>query len=474
MAMLLRLTLRWALRLALMTVLRPGLLAAVMVLAALAQMLPAQTLPATSLTPDQMRRTALLALNGDQPAVALQVSTALVARDPQDFEALLLQARAARDLGRYDLAQTAAQHAWTIADSDLQRHAAALIRAQALASAGRRTAAQIWLRRAVQHAPDAASRARAIRDFRYVRARNPLAVTLRFGLAPTSNINNGAARSSARLFGLPFEVQLTGAARALSGIEAQAGGTLRYRISESRRHATDLQFSLDNRAYRLSAEARAIAPAAKGSDFAQTVLATGVMHRWTPDGARSERQLGLEAGRLWYGGDPYADFLRGTAGLSMPLAAGARINLGVTAEANRGPAAPWSDATRLSLGWQGAPGNMGRLSLSAALTDSRSDVPSADYADLTLGVDYALARPLFGAEATVSLDLRGRHYPVTPLAPGPRDDREIAAALQLAFVRAEYLGFAPVVTLSARQSNSTVDLYDIRDIGLSVGFRSAF
>lgn len=460
--------LRLMLRLALFVLLRPGL-AGVLLLA-----LAAGVAKAEVLTPDEMRRATLAALTAQRPADALALAGALVDRDPQDFGALLLQARAARDLGRYDLAQQAGRAAWASADTDLERHAAALIQAQALASDDRRTAAQFWLRRAVEHAPDEAARARAIRDFRYVRARNPWSVDLRFGLTPKSNVNNGSARDSARLFGLPFDLQLQGAARALSGIEASAGGTLRYRLSESRSHATDLTASLDARSYRLSDAAQAIAPTARGSDFAQTMLSAGLLHRWTPADARSERQVGLEAGRLWYGGAPYADFLRGTVALSTPLDQGGRITPYLTLEANRGPAAPWSDVARLGLGWTLAPTAMGRLSLAMALTDSRSDSASADFTDLSLGLDYALARPMLGAQATVSLDLRGRHFPATTVAPGARDDRAAGVALSLAFTRMDYMGFAPVVTLSARQTDSNVDLYDTRDIGLSVGIRSSF
>ncbi len=461
--------LRLAFRLTLFLVMRPMLLTVAAVLAWVAQAGFAQVL-----TADETRRAALDALRAQMPADALLLSSALVDRDPQDFTALLIKARAARDLGRYHLANDAAQTAWATADTDAERHASALIRAQALASDGRRTAAQLWLRRAVEYAPDDQARALAIRDFRYVRARNPLAVDLRFGITPKSNINNGSARSTARLFGLPFDLQLRGAARALSGIETAAGAGLRYRVSESRQHATDLQFNLDSRHYRLTDDARAIAPTAKGSDFAQTVIATGVLHRWTPEGARAERQVGLEAGRLWYGGDPYADFLRGSVGLTVALPKGARLTPAIGLEMNRGPAAPWSDVARVSLGWTAAATKAGQLSLSMAVTDSRSDVASAEYADVTLGMDYALARPLLGAQALVSFDLRDRAYPRSAVAPGPRDDRSAAAAVSLTFDRAQYMGFAPVVTLSARQNASTVDLYDTRDIGISVGFRSAF
>jgi hypothetical protein len=36
------------------------------------------------------------------------------------------------------------------------------------------------------------------------------------------------------------------------------------------------------------------------------------------------------------------------------------------------------------------------------------------------------------------------------------------------------MGFAPTLTLSASRSNSNVDLYDVDNVGLALGFRSAF
>ncbi|MFP5508256.1 MAG: hypothetical protein ACLGIP_03725 [Alphaproteobacteria bacterium] len=122
---------------------------------------------AQTLTPDQMRGTAMLAIEDGNPALALQVAEALLVRDAEDVTALILKARAARDLGQFNIAQPAAARAWALSDTDATRFDSARVMAQVLASQGQRTRAQFWLRRAVQNAPDAGARRIAVQEFRY-------------------------------------------------------------------------------------------------------------------------------------------------------------------------------------------------------------------------------------------------------------------------------------------------------------------
>ena len=310
---------------------------------------------AETLKAADFRTKAVEVLAAGDTHTALAMAEALLARNPQDFDAHLLRARAARELGQTADALSASETAWGLAATDLERHAAALVRTQVLFSVDRHTAAQLWLRRAVQYAPDPASRARAIRDFRYVRARNPVSVDLRFGLTPRSNINNGSVHSSARLFDLPFEFQLSGTAQALSSLETSAGASLRYRISEAPTHATDLRVSLDSRSYTFSKEARALAPAARGSDYGQINLSAGLLHRWSDPTGRREWLVGADLGRLWYGGAPYADVARLTGGVNLALPNSQRLSIALTEERNRGPLAPSSDVSRVALGWSAPP-----------------------------------------------------------------------------------------------------------------------
>jgi hypothetical protein len=176
-----------------------------------------------------MRELAGQAVVQGQPGLTFDVSGALIARDTDDLNAHLIRSRAARDLGRNDDALLHARAAWSLSDTQDEKYAAALANAQALSSAGRRTAAQLWLRRAVQLAPTDALRAKAAQDFRYVRGQNPWATALSFSVSPSSNINNGSRNETFELFDLPFEFELGGEARALSGLEVATGFSTRYR-----------------------------------------------------------------------------------------------------------------------------------------------------------------------------------------------------------------------------------------------------
>lgn len=199
---------------------------------------------AQTLTADQMRGAAVSAIGEGQPELALQIATALLTRDAQDVTALILKARAARDLGQFDIAHPAAAQAWQQAATPQERYDSARVMAQVLASQNQRTRAQLWLRRAVQHAPDEQMRQAAVRDFRYVSARNRWNTQLNLSLAPNSNINNGSVRESTQIYDFFSQdyvtARLGGAARALSGIEASLGATLRYRLLETETFRTDL------------------------------------------------------------------------------------------------------------------------------------------------------------------------------------------------------------------------------------------
>ncbi|MEY8839451.1 hypothetical protein AB9K41_10525, partial [Cribrihabitans sp. XS_ASV171] len=229
-----------------------------------------------TLTPRELRGTAIEALRIGAPDRAYAYSEALLRRDPDDREAHLIRSRAARDTGRFGEAKVSARAAWKLASSDEEKYAASMVMAQALSSNGQRTMSQLWLRRAVEHAPDEALARRAIRDFKYVRARNPWATELSFAVTPDSNINNGSSERSSflnyrlmeALYGQPVEYQLDGTLRALSGIEYALGLTTRYRFSETPTRAHDVIFTADVRHYTLSSEAKAIAPGAEGNDFA--------------------------------------------------------------------------------------------------------------------------------------------------------------------------------------------------------------
>jgi hypothetical protein len=316
--------------------------------AALAGLLCTAGQAQVSLTPESLRQAALLALRDGDVRRAEAYADALLQRDPDDLNAHLLRSRALRDQGRVPPARASARKAWSLAETDADRYSAALITAQVLSTEGKRTRAQFGRRRAAHHAPNPVLRARAERDYRYVRARNRWATKLDFVLAPNSNINNGSAKDrsylnhaiSSILFGGPVQYALSGSAQALSGLEYGAGLQTRYRFHETPTRAQDLNFGLSYRDFTLSDSAKAQAPGISGSDFAFGTVSFGYGLRQLNMERRGEFQAELKLGQSWYGGSRYASFLRGGLSQSIKRSAARRLRLGLTAEHLIGQATP--------------------------------------------------------------------------------------------------------------------------------------
>lgn len=425
--------------------------------------------------PEALRDQAARAAAAGFSQRALSYSDALLRRDPKDIGAWLIRAQAARDMGRYEDSRGAARRAWGLAGTDRQRYAAALAMAQAQSSAGRRTSAQWWLRRAVQNAPDDTARARAVRDFRYVRARNPWAADFSFSIAPRSNVNNGSARSTTQLFDLPFEFQLDGSAQALSGIEVAAGANLRYRLNESRTRRSDLLLRFHHRTYALSDAAKAQAPGVSGSDFAFTSAGIGLVHRTRPDKRGAPRQFHGIIGRTWYAGDPYMQFVQlgATQHFGLSPRTGADFSLGVEAQEglSRG-----SDARSVQLGaglTRILPGGH-RLRLSVEGRVNRSGSANLDFDKLAVGARLKLARPVLGMQLSMGLSGSVKDHDRSPLSANGRHDEELGIEVTAGFPSVDYYGFIPSATVRAARTRSDIGLYDTNELGVEIGIRSAF
>ena len=434
-----------------------------------------QTSAQAVLSPEQMRELAGQAVLQGQSGLAYDLTGALIERDADDLNAHLIRSRAARNLGRNDDAVSHARSAWALADTPEARYSASLAMAQALSSSGRRTAAQLWLRRAVQIAPTEALKARAAQDFQYVRRQNPWATALRFSVAPSSNINNGSRNETSELFGLPFEFQLEGEARALSGVEISTGLSTRYRIVDSDRKRTDLLFGLSHRTYVLSDDAKEIAPDAEGSDFATSSVFFGLQEDYTLPSGRS--QLGWDArlGRTWYGGDPLLTYNR--IGANYRRVAGERglVSVSVSREGQNGEngrddATIWS----ASLGYGLSLDNGDRLSLSTSFLSSESDADYLDYTQRSIGVSYGLANPIGPARLDFGLSMLDKQHDRSGLTADGRDERTIKASVTATLPEMDFYGFVPTITFNAERTDANIDLYETENYGIQLGIRSAF
>lgn len=405
-----------------------------------------------------MRAAAANAVVAGAPAQGYQIATALLQRNPNDTDALIIRARAARDLGRLDEAMATARKAWNGSSTPSERFGASMVMAQALSTSGAKTRAQLWLRRAAQNAPNENFKDIAIRDFRYVQRTNPWSTELSFAAAPSSNVNNGSARSTTRLFDLPFEFQLSGTARALSGIQYNAGFATRYRIAESQSSQSDLLFRFDHRTYTLSNEAKLLAPTAKGSDFAFTSASLSYIRRgFTGSGIDLPNQFELTGGRTWYAQQPFMQYARIGFTQNYVFAPGSFVFGGVSAERQQSLSAR-EDANSLGLntGVRFSLANKDRLTLSVNAKRSQSLDANLDYDQLTLSARYALAKPIAGVSVDFGVSLGQKNHDISRFSRFGRQDKTASFDVTGVFNQIEVYGFSPSVTLTARQTNSNI------------------
>jgi tetratricopeptide (TPR) repeat protein len=427
------------------------------------------------LDPEEMRELAGQAVMQGQAGLAFDLSGALIERDDSDLDAHLIRSRAARNLGRNADALTHARRSWALAESEPARYAAALAMAQALSSQGRRTAAQLWLRRAIQIAPNDALKARATEDFRYVRRKNPWSTALRFSIAPSSNINNGSRNETSELFGLPFEFALEGEARALSGVEVSTGLSTRYRLVDTDRKHTDLLFGVSHKTYVLSDEAEDIAPDADGSDFATSSIFFGLQEDYALPGGKARLGWNARIGRTWYGGDPLLTYNR--IGATYRRAAGDRgmLSFGINREGQNGENGR-DDATIWSaqIGYGMALANGNTVSVSTSFVTSQSDADYLDYTQRVISARYGLAKPIGPAKFEFGLTLSEKSHDQSNLTTDGRDEQTIKASITAALPDMDFYGFIPTITLNAERTNANIDLYETENYGIQLGIRSAF
>ena len=416
-----------------------------------------------------------LVANGQYDSAAALARTILEG-NPDSQAAWLALSQAETGAGRTASGVRAAKSAWRNSTTATERYSSSIVAAQALARDGKRLQAQLWLRRAAQHAPRDDFKARAEQDFKYVRATNPLRANLRFSISPSSNINNGSANAQASFGGLSF--LLDGEARALSGIVYQLGGDLSYTMLLSERQNLTFGVELDTYSYTLSSSAKALAPAASASNYAFQELRFTVGSKRKDADGDNYIQFGVTFGQNWYGGSPLTQFAG--AHLSRTIAVGqrARLQFGASAERQRRQdsdlrsATVWQSFASYTLPLE----NSNTISIRAEISDTDSGSASVAHNAKRLDIGYRLGRPVFGKSyLELSLGAEKRDYDrVTILAPAPRSDTRLSASATMTFTDLDYFGFSPTATVSASRNSSNVSLYETRNLGVRFGLRSSF
>lgn len=450
-----------------------GKVAAALILALTLGCGAAQAAPVV-LDPQAMRQLANEALQQGYAEQALAYAEALLARDPADTTALIIKARALRALGRYAESEAVARQAWALAKDDPARYGAAMTLAQALSLQDHRTLAQVWLRTAVEFAPNERAKAKAISDFAYVRSQNPL--NLRFDLAiqPSDNVNNGAMNSLWEFMGIPFV--LSGDALALSGTVGTFGVSGRYRLAQSQMALTDLTFLGSQQLVWLSNEAQAQAPDAQNGDYAFGVVEIGLSQRNLLDLQGTIMTSGAVYGHNWYGGADLSDYARLELGLEQHIAPGVIGFANASAERQERIDLPAASATVIDLGagLLKHQRNGDSLRLSVGMTRTNSADIEIDNTRLSGRIEWNRAAPVLGMGLGLALKAEQRDYAQSPYDASGRHDVRLTASITAELNQISYFGFSPVLTLNLSQNNSNIGLYDTRTTGLGLSIESRF
>ena len=425
----------------------------------------------TTLKPEDARLTAAKLLAAGKHRASAEITSVLIERDASDTASLILHSHAMRNLGNLDTAQNAARNGWRTATRDLEKYGAALAMAQALSSADQKTRAQVWLRRAAHVAPTPQMRARAVRDYQFVRKTNPWSVGFSFGITPSDNVNNAPRDNTIVLGGLVFEDPN---AVPISGLEFQTQLSLRYNFNEKQtsRNYVSLQWT-ENQIVFTDDDAPDDVSA---SDFAFRRLEATLGRDFTNGPNKPRQTVSLSFGKLWSGGDVLADEVR--------------LGWRQTFTKPRGRVFSWDakigysdrkdndlrSGVTSSLGarWSRPLESGARLGWHASVGRTNTDSLAVTHTSLSAGMHYTLGKPIMGAVAQLTADVQARDYDAPLFGPDARQDFRTTLSASLLFVDFDTYGFAPKLTLEATQTNSNITRFETRNLGLQIGFQSLF
>jgi hypothetical protein len=370
----------------------------------------------------------------------------------------------------------AARQANVRADTDEERYEAAFELAACNFLLERKLYAQFWLRRAAQVAPTEELEDRAVRYFRAVRSKTPWQFTLNTSIVPSSNVNNGSSAEIFELFGLPFV--LSGDAQALSGVEFTLSGTALYRFSGIGGQPAVLSFGGAVQRVSLSSEAKRLAPEASGSDYAFDAVELGFSQVVTQWDQSSVLRVNTLLGHNQYGGEPLTNYAR--LGLMSQWVVGSQSIVTVAGSIERqhrfddDTRSAWVYRGNFRRAWQlGSRGDI--VGLSFGLRDTVSESTEVDNRAALISIDFSTVEPIVGPfTLSAVIDVEHRLYDSSPYSSDGRQDTIRGLSLILGAPDWNYYGFAPTLSLDLSQTKSDIDIFDSRNVGISIGIDSVF
>lgn len=164
--------------------------------------------------------------------LAYYCSGAVLAQNPTDSQAQLVFARAAQELGQWEIAADYSKRSRENALSQENRFASYLISGLAEAGLGNYILSKFYLRRGMDLAQNEVEEKVIRTTLSQVQALSPWRVGLRLNVDPSSNINSGSRNDTMTWLGLEFPLDADAQAQAGVGYTLSGDITHQNRISE--------------------------------------------------------------------------------------------------------------------------------------------------------------------------------------------------------------------------------------------------
>lgn len=435
-----------------------------------------------SVTVPQAKAEAWRALQQRNYYLVENITAALLQRDPNDFEALLLASEAARGVGETEYALRTGKRAYRAAPGKRYEYDASVAVSRAYEAKGNPGFSSFWIRRAIQNAPNNLARNYAIRDLQRIRRHSDSSIQFVLNAFPSSNINGGTdATVAPDLLGLGTGVILP-TALPHSGYGLSAAVDYKHKHRLGPQSLVLFGASAFGTAYRLSAQAKSLGSGLNGSDFS-FLGAEGTVQLIFPRAPNPRQaiqtgatQVGATFGFVYYGGKPLTVYSRLSAAQSIGLGNATSLEFKTSLGRQRRLDDAVLSATVTSVQarlFQNL-GNGDRITWSLQLKDTNSASPAIANKSVKTDFTYHWTKGLGGVVPSFGLGFEHR-----------QDDRDIGivsaktydtatAHLSLLFPSIQYYGFSPILSLTARKTVSSFSLNNSTEFRANIGFRSTF
>ena len=411
------------------------------------------------------------ALNARDYPVAMGIAGALLQRDPNDLQALLIMAAGHLAMGQNNIAFKFAKRAYSVAPAkNPNRFGAATVAARSLARDKKFERAKFWMRRAIQLAPSEKAEAVRIKEFRNIRSASPWRNNASFSVQPSDNVNNGTSEKFINLGGLEFTLNDT---EPLTGLKASLSFDIAYQLAKKTNRNTYIGLDFYNREVIVTGENNT---SLEGSDFRYTYGGIYLNNiRSVHDKSLIIRDK-LSFGTTWYGGDQLNNRLAVSRSYRKTIDPKTALGLYVRLAKTVNQSDPIKNSTSINVApsYTRSIENVGIVRLSPFVSKVKSDSSSTANKGYGLSLNYRPHRDIFKTSASFTLGIGARRDSLIGFSGVKREDEYLSLRANFFVKNFTFFGFSPTINIEARRNRSNITIFDTESLGFGIGFRSAF